>query len=454
MGPRGPRDRTPLTARGIAWHVLQRVERDGAWADRVLSAALRESELAGRDRRLATELAYGTLRLRGRIDAGLRQVLDRKLESVETRVRNLLRIGGYQILVLHGVREAAAVSESVELARALGMERASGFVNAVLRQLARRAPELEYPTLEKDPLAHLTDWGSLPKWLAERWLEKLGPFEAARLAEVSTGAPPRTVRVSPGVDRRAVARRLDGSLCRFAPDGVTALERNPVRDPGFARGDFTVQDEASQLVCLLVGAAEGDTVVDCCAAPGGKSVQLAQQVGPTGEIIALELHDSRLGLIRQGARRLGLENIRVLARDVAKGFDLHGLLHFRRILVDAPCSGLGVLRRNPDARWRLGPADIEKCADEAYAILKSAARYVEPEGVLVYSVCTFTPEETSGVTERFLAEHRDFAVEDASPFLPEPAAKELVDETGALRTWPQRHGCDGFYAVRLVRAEK
>lgn len=435
-------------ARDIAWRVLNRVDHDGAWADLALHALLRERDLPVRERAFATELAYGTLRTRGHLDCALRQVLDRELDGLEPGIRNLLRLGAYQLLGLAGQRDATAVDETVKLTRAAGFARASGFVNAVLRQLAKKREALVFPKLEEDPVGCVRDRGSLPEWLAERWVSELGPHAAMQLARVSQEPPPRTIRVSPDADRDAVIGRLGGRRCRFAPEGVTNLVSDPVRDPGFNRGEFSVQDEASQLVVRLLDPLEGETVVDCCAAPGGKSMQIAQAVGPRGEVIALELHEQRLPLIRREANRLGLRNVRSLERDVAKGFDLQGRLYFPRILVDAPCSGLGVLRRNPDARWNARPEEIPRLAEAGLALLASAARYVEDGGVLVYSVCTVTPEETQGVIERFSEGHPDFEPEDARAFLPDAAA-ELVDETGALRTWPHLHGCDGFYAMRL-----
>ncbi len=446
-------DRRPAaTARGVAWRVLERVERDAAFAELALHAALRDSDLGRRDRALATELCYGTLRLRGRMDAALAQSLDRPLGRVEPRLASLLRLGAYQLLELEGLRNAAVVDESVKLAQSRGLSRAAGFVNAVLRSLLRRVEsgELRYPDPAQDPTGYLRDWGSLPEWLADRWLRQFGLEEATALAKACTQAPPRCVRVSPGVDRDEVVRRLGGRRGDYAPDAVTSLKRDPVRDPAFGRGELTVQDEASQLVPLLLGAEPGDTVVDCCAAPGTKAIQLAQQVGPRGEVVALELHRSRLALIHKAASRLGLSNLRVLQRDAAKGFDLQGRIHFSHILVDAPCTGLGTLRRNPDARWRLRPEEIPRAADRSLALLRSCARYVESGGVLVYSVCTFSPEETSGVVGRFLEAHAEFKQEDVRAHLPE-AAGELVDKTGALATFPHRHGCDGFFAARLVK---
>jgi 16S rRNA (cytosine967-C5)-methyltransferase len=440
-------------ARALAWSVLERVERDRAFADLALHAALRDSQLPRRERGFATELVYGTLRMRGRLDAALEQVLERPLRKLEPPLRQLLRLGAYQILCLSGARTAAVVDESVKLAKQGALARAGGLVNAVLRRLGRTAESgaLRFPSLEEDPVEHLCRWLSLPRWLAERWLAEWGPEFAAALAEACLAAPPRTVRVAAHLDRDALARRLDAEPTRFAPHGITALARDPVREPEFERGEITVQDEASQLVPLLLGVQAGDAVVDCCAAPGTKTAQLAEQVGEQGEVIALELHEARLGLIRRALERTRVRNARVLQRDVRQGFDLQGAQYHRFLLVDAPCTGLGTLRRNPDARWRLAPDDVPRAAENALAILDSVARYAGPGGVVVYSVCTFTPEETRQVVEKFLAAHPDFRLDDPRPLLP-PAARELVDSELALRTWPHLHGCDGFYAVRLVRA--
>jgi 16S rRNA (cytosine967-C5)-methyltransferase len=440
------------SARGVAWFVLERVDRDRAFAEIVLHGALPESQLDRRDRALATELSYGCLRLRGRMDAALAQCLDRPLRRIESEIRNLLRLGAYQLLCMDSIPDAAVVHETVLLARKLGFERATGFTNAVLRTLLRRRDEqgLVWPDPAADPVGHIESFGSLPRWLAERLVAELGASEALAFAEACAKAPPRSVRVTARGERERVARDLGGEPTRFAPSGVTNATLDPSRSTAFDRGEYVIQDEASQLVPLLLGAELSDTVVDCCAAPGTKAVQLAEQVGPRGEVIALEQNRTRMALIYKSASRLGLANIRPLERDVAQGFDLQGRSSYRRILVDAPCSGLGTLRRNPDARWRVRPEEIPRCADRALAILESAGRYVEEGGALVYSVCTFTPEETTGVVSRFLESARDFRIDDPRPFLPEPA-RALVNDANALQTWPQTHGCDGFFAVRLVR---
>jgi 16S rRNA (cytosine967-C5)-methyltransferase len=431
--------------------VLVRVDRDRAYADLALHAELRDTDLERRDRALATELAYGALRCRGRLDAALAQVLDRPLDRVEPDVLNLLRLGAYQVLELDRVPVEAAVSETVSLAKAVGLGRSAGFVNAVLRSLVDRRGAFVSPDPETDPVGWLVERGSLPEWMAERWLDQLGQKDAIALAESCLEPPPRTVRVSARADLEAVHARLGGRRTRFAPRGLTELAKDPLRDAGFERGEFTVQDEASQLVPLLLGAKDGDTVVDCCAAPGGKAAQIAEIVGPHGEVIALDSNAARLGLVRKNAERLRLQNVRPLERDVTQGLDLRGPQAFRFVLVDAPCTGLGVLRRNPDARWRVEPEDVYRSAALQLRILDSVARYVEPGGALVYSVCTMTPEETTDVVASLLEAHTDFALDDPRAFLP-LAAAELVGDDLALRTLPHLHGCDGFFAVRMTRA--
>ncbi len=415
--------------------MLERVERDSAWADLALHAALRESGLPRADRALATELTYGSLRLRGRLDAALAQALDRPVTEVEPAVRNALRLGAYQLLFMDRIEPKVAVSATVDLVRSVGRERAVGFTNAVLRALSALVQDraLRFPDPDEQPVAYLTEWGSLPEWIAAAWVRQFGVDEAIELAEASLRPPPRTVRVSATSDVDDVATRLRGRRCARAPRGVTGCATDPVAEPGFERGEWTVQDEASQLVGVMVDAQPGMTVVDCCAAPGTKTFQLAEAVGPGGEVIALDSNESRLSFVYKGAERLRLRNVRPLVRDVAKGFDLRGPQSFPRVLVDAPCSGLGVLRRNPDARWRIGPDDVSRLADRQRELVSSAARYVDRGGTLVYSVCTFTPEETDGVARRFLEAHDEWT------------------QDGELRTLPHRDGCDGFYATRFVR---
>ncbi len=441
----------------MALRILERVERTRAYADRVLRAALGRSSLAPVDRALVTALVQGTLRWRGRLDFVLSHVLDRELAKLEPAVRSALRLGAYQILFAERIPDRAAVDEMVRCVRAGGLERAVGLTNAVLRRLAAEGRAVPLPSLEEDPLGHLTHALSLPAWLAERWIERWGPAEAAALAAASNALPPRCVRANPQRTTPAAllaelrARLPDAQPGQLAPGALLLGSRgDPRLDPAFAEGRFTLQDEASQLVVDLLDPQPGERVLDACAAPGTKATAAAERVGASGAVLALDRHARRLALAARDARRLGLGNLAIRECDVTSSLpeEVEGS-RWDRVLVDAPCSGLGTLRRHPDLRWRLDPRDPETLGASQLAILRGAARALRPGGVLVYSVCTFEPEETDAVVEAFLAAAPDFRRAPRAS-LPAQLAPAL-DMEGSLRTLPHRHDTDGFFAVRLER---
>ena len=456
---RGQRSRgAPTLTRLLALRVLERVQRAGAYADILLHAQLAHSDLTAPDRAFATELVYGTLRWRGRIDYCLQQVLDRDLDKLEPLVATALRLGAYQLLFSDRVPAMAAVDESVRCVRAAGVERATGLVNAVLRRLAAEHTSIPIPTLAGDPLAHLTHGLSIPGWIAERWLELFGPEDAAALARASNQPPPLTVRAN--LQRTSAAALLDelrgrfpeAQPCRIARAGIVLGRRgNPALDPAFLAGRFSVQDEASQLVVALLDPRPGERVLDACAAPGGKSTAIAERVGADGSVLAIDRHSRRLDLIRRSTRRLGLSAVRTLERDVTRPLqDLPVSAGFDRVLVDAPCSGLGTLRRNPDARWRIGPEDPARLAEIQRAILRNAAATLRPGGVLVYSTCTLLPEENEAIVEAFLRESKSFRRAEPARLAAELAP--VLDTEGNLRCLPHRHDSDGFFAARLEHA--
>ena len=441
----------------LALRVLSRVEQVRAFADLSLHAALAQSELAAADRALATELVYGTLRWRGRLDFLLSSVSDRKLDELDPLVRSTLRVGAYQLVFSDRIPASAAVDESVRCVQAAGAERASGYVNAVLRRLAVEHGSMLLPDLVTDPLGHLMHALSLPAWLAERWIERFGATEAAALAESLNRVPPRGVRTNRLRGSRDALlaelreRHPDAAACRFSPDGIVLGRRgDPGLDPAFREGRFTIQDEASQLVVELLDPRPGERVLDACAAPGGKATAIAERIGRDGSVRALDRHERRLGLLMRDTRRLGLENISAETRDasqplperlVAGGFD--------RVLVDAPCSGLGTLRRNPDARWRVQPGDVPRLAELQLAILRSVAPALKPSGALVYSTCTLLPEENEAVVEAFLRDAPSFRLVPRAAL---PASVQpLTEEAGFMRLFPHRHDTDGFFAARIER---
>ena len=450
--PRNPAQGEPTRARLLALRVLERVQRSGAYADRLLHAHLGRSSLAAGDRAFATDLVNGTLRWRGRLDFLLSQLVDRDLEKLEPLVANALRLGAYQIVCSERVPDRAAVDQTVRCVRAAGAERATGLVNAVLRRLADSHEDIALPELASDPLGHLTHALSLPPWLADCWLQRFGAAEAAELAEACNRIPPLTVRTNRAkTSRDALLAEIrerfpEAAACRFARDGLVLGRRgNPALDPAFLDGRFTVQDEASQLVVALLDPQPGERVLDACAAPGGK----ASAIGERGaEVVALDRNPRRLDLVRRQVRRLGLTGVRCVERDATQGLDDLG--RFDRVLVDAPCSGLGTLRRNPDARWRVRPGDAARLAETQLAILRSTAAVLRPGGALVYSTCTLLREENEDVVDAFLKETPD--LRRAEPGAAPPELADFLSDDGAFRSFPHRHDADGFFAVRLVRS--
>jgi 16S rRNA (cytosine967-C5)-methyltransferase len=442
--------------RQVAFEVLRRVDQ-GAYADLTLDARLNRGGMAQRDRALATELVYGVLRQRGRLDFALSRFCQRPLTQLEADLLALLRLGAYQLLCLDRVPARAAVHESVELARRIGLERLTGFINGVLRSLDRGRDTILWPDPEGDQLSYLVDGLSLPPWLAKRWLAELGAELAQGLGEAFLQPPPFTLRANTlkiGRDELLEAFGEAGHIVTptgYAPDGLVLTERGNAPLPGADQGWFQVQDEASMLIAHLLQPQEGEAILDGCAAPGGKTTQIAALTANASRIFALDLHPKRLELVRQGAARLGCQGIESRVWDLTRPPHFLADASFDRVLIDAPCSGFGVLRRNPESRWRRTEAEIIELARLQGQMLNNVASLLRPGGVLVYSLCTITPEETEGVVEAFLAQHSDYQREDLRPLVPADW-QPLLDERGALRTFPHKHGgMDAFYAVRLRR---
>jgi len=447
----------PTHTRLLALRVLERVSSAGAYADFLLHSTLARSSLNAPDRAFATDLVYGTLRWRGKIDYYLSHFVDQDLAKLEPLVASTLQLGAYQLLCADRIPVSAAVDQSVRCIRAAGMSRAAGLVNAVLRRFSLEYDKIMLPSVADDPIAHLTHALSLPRWLAERWIERFGIEGAVELAKASNQLPPLTIRANRArSDAGELLRDLrkkfpDAAACRFARGGVVLGRKgNPARDPGFLEGRFTVQDEASQLVVALLDPQPGERVLDLCAAPGGKTTAIAERVGPSGCVVAVDRNARRLDLVQRAVRRLGLSGIRTVVRDATRPLaELAPPGGFDRILVDAPCSGLGTLRRNPDAKWRVRPGDPARLAELQQALVGNAAAVLRPGGALVYSVCTVLAEENENIARHFLQTTRDFAATPKAA-LPDEI-KAMADTEGFLHTFPHIHDTDGFFAARFER---
>lgn len=414
------------------------------------AAERRFANLPARERAWATEAAYGTIRLRGRLDALLRPyVADRKLDDV---VRDVLRLGAYQLTEMGGVPDYAAVSATVDLAREAGRGRASGLVNAVLKRLAadgsdaERAPEPPAP----DPLDALADRGSHPRWLLERWEDRHGPAATAALVEANNRRPELYLRLV-GIPRDDAIRRLAEAGIRAGPVPLEArsLRLEAGSDPvaALAAVPAVVQDPAASAVVRYADVPAGALVADLCAAPGGKSLALVD-LG-AGRVVSFDRSAERLRRLRDNARRVaGVAGGSPLPLCLAVADARHpALLGADVVLVDAPCTGTGTFRRHPDGRWRIGPDDLASLVRLQKRILRAAAKAVAPGGLLVYATCSLEPEENEDQVERFLQEHPDFEVAPPTAPMPIPHAGG-----SALRILPHEHGVDGAFAVRMRRA--
>ena len=448
--------------RMLAWKILQEIERSSFFADFALDQAFFQTpDLKPLDRAMISEMVMGVLRWRGRLDAHLEQALKFRDKKVDPRLLQLLRLGVYQVLFMDRVPESAAVNESVRLAKALFKnEKITGFVNALLRSVIRDKNRDFFPPFAEKPVEHIVQFFSHPPWLAERWVKDFGPEVALRVCAANNQKPPFTVRANTlKIGREALLQRLqeDGIPTQptpYSPDGLT-LAKAPdlAEDPLFQEGMYFIQDESSQMIAFLLEPQPGERILDVCAAPGGKTTHLAQLMQNRGEIFALDLLGSKIKLIRENCHRLGITSVQVLEGDATQPLPIPEGIHFHRVLVDAPCTGLGILHRNPEAKWRRRPEDIPRLAKVQAAILDRASSCLNPGGILVYSTCTMTLEENERGVETFLAKRTDFEREDLSRTAP-LFMRPLVSSEGFFRTYPERimgesGRMDGFFAARL-----
>lgn len=427
-----------MDARRVAYEILLRTERDGAYADVELGRALSGRALPEADRKLATLLVYGTLARRLTLDHSIARYADRKISKIDLPALIAIRLAVFQMGFLDRVPGYAAVDGSVRLVKKRS-PRAAGFVNAVLRRVAERGL---IDADDPDPMVRLSIRVSHPLWLVRRWCDELGNEEAERLMDADNEPMPNALRVL--TDRESAKRSLaeagietrDG---QYTPDAVIASRAESL--PGVA----IPQSEASQAAALFLDARPGMRVLDACAAPGGKTAYLARLVGPSGHVTAIDSAGGSAARIRATLESTGTEsNVETFEMPIERLADSGG---FDAVLVDAPCSGLGTLREHPEIRWRRDPDDIADLAARQRSALEAAAKHLRPGGRLVYSTCTLLAEENDEVVDGFLRDHEDFAA-DSSPFRDAPLS-DLVDADGRLRTYPHRHDTAGFFAAGI-----
>jgi 16S rRNA (cytosine967-C5)-methyltransferase len=449
---------TKPSARSIALDILMRVDDEEAYSNLELNRVLQKHRLDRPDAALVTEIVYGTIQRLNTIDYFLNRFLTKGIHKLEPWVRNLLRLSFYQLYYLERIPDHAAVNEAVNIAKRKGHKGISGMVNAVLRNVIREKDTLIVK--EQDPVKKIALTHSHPEWMVSRWIRQLGAETAEQIC-YSNNLPPHTsVRVN------TMRRSREDLIDKLQKQGVKAVPSrlsrfgvvvegggNMAQSGLFTEGDITIQDESSMLVAAIVDPAQGMKVLDCCAAPGGKTTHLAEIMKNDGEIWANDIHEHKVELIQKQADRLSLKCVKTMVSDALHLAGKFPEGTFDRILLDAPCSGLGVIRRKPDIKWSKKEADIPDIAGVQYGILKNISGLLRSGGVLVYSTCTIEREENEAIVERFLREHPDFTLDqEMTGLIPEHvSARAIVKSPGMIQILPHHFHSDGFFIARLKK---
>ncbi|AYO30405.1 16S rRNA (cytosine(967)-C(5))-methyltransferase RsmB [Biomaibacter acetigenes] len=431
----------------------------GSYSNLALNKYLTQ-DIPAIDRAFVTELVYGVLKYRMKLDYIISQFSKIELSKMSWPVLNTLRIGIYQLMFLDKVPVFAAVNESVNLAKKMENPGAARFVNAVLRNIVRNKNVITYPDPVRHPQEFLSIYYSFPKWMVERWIKLYG-FDFTRdLCEAFNQKPRVCIRINTlKTNKEKLKSTLESEGVKVIP-GVMFEEAFYIEDipqlkqlKSFHDGLFQPQDESSMIAARALGVRSGDMVLDVAAAPGGKTTHIAQIMANKGSITAWDIHPHRVELIKETCRRLGTTIVDAQVRDSRlKDKDMHN--KFDKVLVDAPCSGLGVIRRKPDIKWSKKPEDISVLTTEQQRILEVCSQYVKLNGILVYSTCSIEPEENQQIVEAFLENNGNFVYDDMRPYLPEKLAMELKEPYGWIQLYPNIHKVDGFFVARLKRVGK
>ena len=440
-----------LASRIAAVDILFRVDKESAYADVLLGAHL--PDFAPADRRLITRLVLGTIAWQGRLDYELKRLTGRELVSIQPVALEILRMGLFQLRLLDRIPQHAVVDTAVSIAkRSAQARRAAGFVNAVMRRATRETVSM--PSRERNEKTFLAITLSHPRWMVERFVDWFGVENAERLMTVNNDAAPNVIRLNLARGSRAeIIEKLSADGFEIGADGrapeTIVLKSAPrFESSGYRDGLFHAQSEASQMVARMLAPKAGATVVDCASAPGGKATHLAEMVGEGGRVIAVDFNFNGLKNARDLARRLRHRNVEFVCADVTAAPPL-ALSSVERVLLDAPCTGLGTLREHPEIKWRLKPTDPARMAAIQSQMLEHAAALVRPGGAIVYSVCSIAPEEGENVVDGFIAHHRDFEIDRAVAGRDE--FRDVIDARGFMKTRPDVGGLDGFFAARLIR---
>jgi 16S rRNA (cytosine967-C5)-methyltransferase len=442
-------------ARSLAVKILTRVERTDAYLDKMIDFEIKTDVLNDYDRSLLNEICHGVIRWMRRLDWFLNGFYRGNWEKCTPEIKNTLRVALYQILFLNKIPDYAAVNEATEFIKKISTQKHADVVNGLLRTIIRTKEDLVYPTREIDEVKYLGIMQSHPNWMVRRWIQRFGFDEAEKLAESNNKRPILTLRINTlktnksDVFKRLGERNISVRVCRHIDYFITLRLMSKIYlDEDFIKGYYTVQDESQGIPAILLNPRETDTVLDMCAAPGGKSTHLAQLMHNKGKIVSVDKYEAKINMMIQTGARLGATNIEFV-QDDATDFQNEKITSqkFDKILLDAPCSGLGVLSKKPEIRWKREVENIFQLAQLQKALLNNAANYLKDGGAIVYSTCTTEQEENMDVVNDFLEKHPDFKIDNASKFV----SRDLVNADGCVETFPHRLGIDGSFSVRLIK---
>ncbi|NEP40484.1 MAG: 16S rRNA (cytosine(967)-C(5))-methyltransferase [Okeania sp. SIO2H7] len=435
--------------RQLAFIILQEVYRKEAFADFALDKNLRKNDLIDANRRLVTELVYGCVRKQRSLDAIIDRLAKKKSHQQHPDLRIILHIGLYQLSYLAQIPESAAVNTTVELAKENKLAKLTGFINGLLREYIRRELTIDLP---KNPVQKLGTLYSFPDWIVKYWIETLGLRETEELCSWFNQSPSLDLRINPlkiSITEVETAMKNTGICVNWIPQfpqllRLTSAVGSIQKLPGYEEGWWSVQDSSAQLVSYLLNPQPGEIIIDACAAPGGKTTHIAELIGDNGKIFAIDKTASRLKMLEQNSERLQLKSISIYIGD-SRSFP-EFINQADRVLLDAPCSGLGTLHRRVDARWRQTPENIQKLSKLQSELLENTAKWVKPAGVLVYATCTIHSLENEEVIEKFLTNNSEWEIEAPTiDFIVSPTAE------GWVKVWPHREHMDGFFMVKLRR---
>lgn len=438
--------------RGIAVKILNRIDRTDAYLDKLIDVELKHGDLSSADKALLNEIVHGVIRWKRKLDWILRGFYRGDFSKCIPNLKNAMRVALYQVLFLDNIPNYAAVNEAVEFVKKIQGEKSANLVNAVLRNVIKTLEESEirYPDPNEDTVNYLGTYYSHPNWLVKRWLKRYGQEFTEKLMQENNERPKLTLRYNQLLtDRDSFIKKLEEAELRFRPSKyfdhffILLNLTNIVDWYYFQQGYFSIQDESAGIPVLLLDPKPGETVIDLCAAPGGKSSYIAELMENKGKIYAIDKYANRLALMKKNIERLKITNIEFIVGDS----ETIQMEPADKVLLDAPCSGLGVLTKKPEIKWKKDSEDINRLTNIQTRLINNAAKLVKPGGILVYSTCTIEPEENFEIVKKFLEEHPEFDLIKEHNNI----HSDFIDENGCISLFPNLHGMDGSFAAKLIR---